>query len=170
MLASFKRYLDGKNYGHCLITSPDFVKTRNALSTKQKVLKSFGKGDKPNAARSLTDDELIIMYDKNIMGNAGPGSLINALWWNNCNYFGMRGCQEHRDMRWGDIKLKRRIDSTEYLEYTERQTKTRQGDKPGNTRAIKPTMWTGGWFLECRRHQQPCTCISVQVVCGEKTS
>ena len=33
-------------------------------------------------------------------------------------------------MTWGDVKLVQEIDESEYLEYTERQTKTRSGAEP----------------------------------------
>ena len=42
-------------------------------------------------------------------------------------HFGLRGCKEHRDMSWGDVKLKKTVDGEEFLEFNERQTKTRTG-------------------------------------------
>ena len=50
----------------------------------------------------------------------------------------MRGCEEHRKMTWGDVQLHMEADGTEYLEYSERQTKTRTGAKLRNVRAVKP--------------------------------
>ena len=58
-------------------------------------------------------------------------------------HFGLRGCKEQKELRWGDVILK--TDSTsddeEYLEYFERQTKTRTGEDPRNQRPIKPRMY-----------------------------
>ena len=54
----------------------------------------------------------------------------------------MRGCREHRDMSWGDVKLLTSNNGTEYLQYTERQTKTRTGSDPRNIRSTPPTMWS----------------------------
>ena len=56
-------------------------------------------------------------------------------------HFGLRGCKEQKELRWGDIVLKTDIDGKEYLEYFERQTKTRTGEDPRNQRLIKPRMY-----------------------------
>ena len=45
----------------------------------------------------------------------------------NTQLFGLRGCLEHRDMRWLDVERKETADGTTFLEYNERQTKTRTG-------------------------------------------
>ena len=41
-------------------------------------------------------------------------------------------------MTWGDVQLHMEADGTEYLEYSERQTKTRTGADPRYVRAVKP--------------------------------
>ena len=56
----------------------------------------------------------------------------------NSVHFGLRGCEEHRQMTWGDVQLHMEADRCEYLEYSERQTKTRTGAEPRNVRAVKP--------------------------------
>ena len=37
-------------------------------------------------------------------------------------HFGLRGCKEQKELRWGDVILKTDSDGKEYLEYFERQT------------------------------------------------
>lgn len=44
-------------------------------------------------------------------------------------------------MNWGDVTLCVDSDGHQYLEFTERQTKTRQGDNPPDARAVTPKMW-----------------------------
>ena len=44
-------------------------------------------------------------------------------------------------MKWGDVELKTTADGLEYLEYNERQTKTRTGSQPKDTRTVKPKMF-----------------------------
>ena len=56
-------------------------------------------------------------------------------------HFGLRGCKEHRDMCWGDVKLKETADGKEYLEFNERQTKTRTGSDCRDIRAMPPKMF-----------------------------
>ena len=51
----------------------------------------------------------------------------------------MRGRQEHQDMRFGDVEMKVTSDGLQYLEFTERETKTRKGD--GSARQFAPKMF-----------------------------
>ena len=44
-------------------------------------------------------------------------------------------------MKWEDVELKTTADGLEYLEYNERQTKTRTGSQPKDTRTVKPKMF-----------------------------
>ena len=45
-------------------------------------------------------------------------------------------------MRWDDVQRQTSADGTEFLEYTERQTKTRTGAEPKDTRTVKPKMFS----------------------------
>jgi len=49
------------------------------------------------------------------------------MWLNSTVHFGLRGRQEHVQMLWGDIELKTDTSVTQYLEFNEQTTKTRQG-------------------------------------------
>ena len=44
-------------------------------------------------------------------------------------------------MCWGDVQLRQSINGEEFLEYLERQTKTRTGENPRDVRQIKPKMF-----------------------------
>ena len=55
----------------------------------------------------------------------------------NSIHLGLRGCDEHRHIKWGDVQLLKDINGTEYLKYSERQTKTRARVELRNIRAIK---------------------------------
>ena len=48
---------------------------------------------------------------------------------------------EQKELRWGDTVLKTDSDGKEYLEYFERQTKTRTGEDPRNQRPIEQRMY-----------------------------
>ena len=91
--------------------------------------------------RSLTLEEMNILFEKDQLGMESPESLLNLIWWNNCVHFGMRGGKEHRDMKWGDVTLVE-TPTKSYLVYQERQTKTRQGDQPRNRRIIPPKQFS----------------------------
>ena len=105
---------------------------------KRKQLKKEGKGNKPNAAEALTDVEENILYEKNLLGISNAEVLLYTVWIFSSVHFGLRGCEGHRQMTWGDVQLHREADGAEYLEYSERQTKTRTGAEPRNVRAVKP--------------------------------
>ncbi|XP_033727679.1 glutamine-rich protein 1-like [Pecten maximus] len=123
MLGSFERVLKQRKYGESLITSVCFSKT------SKKILKKQGLGNQPKTADAISDAEINQLYDAGELGANSPNSILNTLWFNNTLLFGMRsGAAEHRALCWGDIhhgydpELER-----EYLEYNERQTKTRTG-------------------------------------------
>jgi hypothetical protein len=48
-------------------------------------------------------DSKFIFY---ISFSDNPEALINAVFLNNDSYFGLRGRQDHVNIRWGDIQLK----------------------------------------------------------------
>ena len=140
-ISSFDRHLKNKDYPTTIIEGQEFRKTRETLTAKQKELKKAGKGNAPNSARNLTDEEVDILYSKDLLGSATSEALLNTIWLNNTQYFGLRGCEEHRKMKWGDVKLYVSSDGTEYLEHNERQTKTRTGAEPRDVRKVKPKMF-----------------------------
>ena len=142
MLSSFERHLKSKSYPNSVINDLVFEKTRKTLSSKQKQLKKQGKGNKPNASVAITDDEIKILYDKGQLGLSSPEAVLNTVWLNNCLHFGLRGVEEHHNMRWGDVKLCRNDNGVEYLEFNERQTKTRTGISPRDVRLFAPKMFS----------------------------
>jgi site-specific recombinase XerD len=140
MFASFERYLKKKN-GLSIMMDTGFERARKALQSKQKELKQKGKGNKPNACVALSEDEVKLLYEKELLGISSREALLNTVWFNNTIHFGLRGCKEHRDMCWGDVKLRKNANGNEYLEYFERQTKTRTGENPRDVRKVTPKMY-----------------------------
>ena len=138
LFSSFNRHLKECKYPVSLIEDVAFERARKCLEAKNKQLKKEGKGNRPNAAEALSDDEINILYEKNLLGISNGEALINTLWLFNSLHFGLRGCGEHRQMCWGDVQLMKDTDGTDYLHFSERQTKTRSGADPRNVRPIKP--------------------------------
>ena len=83
MLASFERYLKRKNYSYSIIKDIEFEKARVAFKSKQKDLKKEGKGGRPNASIPLTEDDVKLIYDKELLGKSTPDALLNTLCFNN---------------------------------------------------------------------------------------
>jgi len=46
-----------------------------------------------------------------------PKALLNLIWLNNGMFFGLRGRQDHLNMLWGDIQLKKTSAGKEFLEF-----------------------------------------------------
>ena len=108
------------------------------MKAKQIMLKKQGQGNKPNAAKPLTENEEGLLWSNELMGSSSPEALLNTLWYLNTLHFGMRSRAEHYEMQWGDVKLQIDSEGNEFLEYNERQTKTRTGVNPRDTRAFMP--------------------------------
>ena len=132
-LASFNRHLENVKYSKSIVEDREFEQTRKALDARCKLLKKEGRGNRPLAAEAIS-----VLYESNILGISSAEALINTVWLMNSIHFGLRGCDEHRQMCWSDVKLLRDTDGTEYLDYCERQTKTRSVEEPRNIRPVKP--------------------------------
>ena len=141
LMVGFEQYLK-KNFGFSIMKDPEFEHIRKTLQSKQKDLKQKGKGNKPNASVALTEQEIELLYDKELLGTSTPEALLNTIWFNNTIHFGLRGCKEHRNMCWGDVQLRQSTNGEEFLEFSERQTKTRTGQNPRDVRQIKPKMFS----------------------------
>ena len=112
---SFDRYLRKRGYPTVIIEGQELRKTRETLVAKQRELKKAGKGNKTKAARALTDEEVDVLHSKELLGVSSSESLLNTLWLNNTQHLGLRGCQEHRNMRWGDVQPQTSADGTATL-------------------------------------------------------
>ena len=144
-MASFERHLKKKSYSVSIINDLVFEKTRKVLQSKQKQLKKQGKGNKPKASVALTSEELKIFYEKGLLGMCSPEALLNTLWLNNTLHFGLRGCQEHRDMCWGDVKLQKtaKAESNTWSSMKDKQTlerdQTAAMSEPYRRKCLRPT-------------------------------
>ena len=78
------------------------------------------------------------MFFFNISGY--PKSLINTMLMNITMNFGMRSRLEHIELKWGDIELKTTSSGEEYLEHSERTTKTKSG-QTSDSRSFLPKMF-----------------------------
>ena len=141
MITSIDRHLKENYYPTTITNGDEFYKTRSVLTTKQKSLKKQGKGNKPNAASPLNDEQVELLWENGQFGSSKPESILNTLWFYNTAGFGLRGVDEHRQMTYGDVSLKTDADGLDYLEFSERSTKTRQGGDTTNLRQVKPKIW-----------------------------
>ena len=135
------RFLKLNGYQYDIMKDQVFVKSRECLNAKKKHSKELGLGNRPNAAQALESDEEDELFESGAFGSNNPDSLLSALWYMNTVHFGLRGTHEHRQLKWGDIKLVTETGGQQKLIYNERLTKTRDGTNTKNTRAYAPTSW-----------------------------
>ena len=72
------------------------------MKAKQKQLKRHGLGNRPKATTALTDNEIEILFDKELRGLSSPQTLLNAMWLNNMIHLALCRCKEQKELRWGD--------------------------------------------------------------------
>jgi hypothetical protein len=136
--------LKNRRYAVSITNDREFNESRKQLRSKQIELKKQGRGNRPNAAHALSDMDVNMLWGRGGLRQRDPETLIRSLWWINTTQFGMRaGHKEHLAMCWGDVRLQTNPEGTEYIEKViERQTKTRSGEDPENTRKIQPTAFS----------------------------
>ena len=66
----------------------------------------------------------------NFILSDNPDSLTNTMWFVLTMHMGLRGRDEHTQMLWGDLQLMTASDGREYVQFSERKTKTRTGAFP----------------------------------------
>ncbi|XP_052233207.1 uncharacterized protein KIAA1958-like [Dreissena polymorpha] len=140
IIGSIDRYLKHNNSTISLMNDKEFAKVWEVMKSKQKALKKQGYGNKPREAVVLTKEHIEAMYSAQTLGDSSPRALIHSLWMICTTHFGMRTGNEIHKLCWGDVTLGVDFESgEEYITRdTERQTKTRTGENPRNTRSVKP--------------------------------
>ena len=111
------------------------------VMSKQRELKRQGLGNLAHKSEAITDEDIEKLWECDQLGATTPESIINTLWFFTTVHFGMRSAEEHRNICWGDIKLDKDSQGQEFLEFVERQTKTRTGENPRDVKKVKPKMW-----------------------------
>ena len=140
---SIQRYLSEKGSPINILKDKDFEKSRKVLAAKRKsLIHEHGKGNKPQAATALEDEEEDALFEIGEFGDSNPVSLQRTVWWLLSLHFGFRARDESRKLRWGDVQLQQDKDGEEMLVWlAERGTKTRHGQEKGHQRAFQPKVY-----------------------------
>ena len=83
LICSFNRHLKACKYPCSVIEDSQFEQARQALEARSKELKKDGKGNKPKAAEAITDEEVNILYNKQLLGISNAEALLNTMWFLN---------------------------------------------------------------------------------------
>ncbi len=124
-----------------IIRDTEFASSNEKLKAARKMLKKEGKGNKPNASEALDEQEVAVLWETEAFGEE------NTIWYLLTMHMGMRGRDEHYKLLYGDFEVRSTTDGAQYVEFTERDTKTRTGEL-SHTRAFKPKMWSTPHNLE----------------------
>ena len=118
-----------------LFTDPEFRECRDSLDAQMKDAKAKGLGNKRRQAEPITVEEEDLMWASGVLGTHNPQALVDTMFFLIGMCFGLRGGQEHRQLRWensqltlievpedSEIPLKR-----SYLKYVKDVSKNNQG-------------------------------------------
>ena len=75
----------------------------------------------------FSESEEIFMWQHGILGNSSSEILQYTLYFYNCKLFGLRGREEHHDLKVNDFVLGYDCEGTQYIEYTSRSRKNFNG-------------------------------------------
>ena len=64
--------------------------------------------------RGLTKEEDEVLWQNGQLGGGTPGALLNTMWWLLTQHFGLRGRQEHNQMKVKDFTLRRDDEGNEF--------------------------------------------------------
>ena len=87
-----------------------YLKDKNSsrevpLAKKRELVEKHAKGNRPQAARSITPSEEDLLFHTKQFGDHNPGELQRTVWWVLSLHFGFRARDESRKLRCGDIVL-----------------------------------------------------------------
>ena len=121
------RYLQTVGYEYNIVKSSVFHTSKKMLEMRRRELKQSGKGNRQNRAEPLSAEQEDRLWLTGQLGTDSAETVQNTLWYFVTNLRAFRGSHEARQLQWGDLKLCE-DENTEFLEFTERETKTRTGN------------------------------------------
>ena len=118
-----------------------FASSKRVLQGKAPKLREMAKGKQPNKAVSFTEREEEILWQCGQFGDTNPRALLNTVWWNVVQQFGLRGRELHYDLKIGDFKVENDNLGRKFVSFIEGPSKTRQGGLNFKPRHIHPRMY-----------------------------
>ena len=119
-------------------TDIDFTTFKCSLDAEMKRLLSQGIGSKKRQAEPLSIKDEDILWERELLGDHSPQTLLNTMVFCNGLYFALRSGMKHRQLRFhsSQIQLIEHDGERPYLKYTEDVSKNQPGGIKG--RNIKP--------------------------------
>ena len=112
-----------------MFKDPGFSRFRMVLDSEMKRLQASGIGIVQQKAEPITFQEEEILWQKQILDDSSPQSLLNTMLYMNGLYFALRGGKEHRNLRHkpSQIKLIEKPGERSYLMVAEDMSKNHSG-------------------------------------------
>ena len=122
MPASLERYLKSNAYPKSIIRDREFLNSSKVLKGKARKLREQGKGKRPNRSSSLKkkEEESHGLWQNGQLGGGTPRALLNTKWWLLTQHFGLRGRQEHHQMKVEDFALQHDDRGNEFFNFFRR--------------------------------------------------
>ena len=114
---SIQRYSDDNNAKLNILKDEQFKVSREVLKSKRRELRKHGKGGRPNAIEALSNEDIELFFNENQFGIHDPDVLSRTMWLLLTLHFGHRARHEARQMKFGDIILRKdEASGEEFLE------------------------------------------------------
>ena len=112
---------------------PSFSEFRASLDAEMKRLQGEGYGSTKKQAEVLTEEEENSLWEKKLLGDYTPQTLLDTIVFYNGLFFALRSGQEHRQLRRDpcQIQVVEHPGERPYLKYTEDISKNRPGGLKG---------------------------------------
>ena len=78
---------------------PEFADLKSSLDAEMKKIQSSGKGSIKKQAEPLSLEEEELLWEKKLLGDHSPETLLNTIVFMNGLYIALRSWNEHRDLR-----------------------------------------------------------------------
>ncbi|XP_056003612.1 uncharacterized protein KIAA1958-like [Ostrea edulis] len=119
-----------------------FHKSNKALAAKKQQLKSIGTGRNSYASEALTEDDENALLTSGEISFENPSSLQFGVFYYFGKYFALRGRNEQRKLKFGDVQEKKDGSENNYLEFHERSSKTMDGTGKKDYRMTTPRIFS----------------------------
>jgi hypothetical protein len=103
-----------------------FARTRRVLDARMKSLVAQGIGTTTRQADPILPEQENVLWEKGILGSSSAKSLQNTVFFYACKVFGLRGWDEHRELKCEQFVLGSDVKGN-FINFVGRQSKTYQG-------------------------------------------
>ena len=102
---SLDRHIGQFSYPVHITKDSQFSSSQSIIKARQMELYKQGKGNLLPRCLPLRDEDIELFFAAGQLGDTGPDSLLNAMWFMNAFFFGVKMSSDHKKMKWGEVTL-----------------------------------------------------------------